>query len=174
MPKTRNDVTDAHAVLNSFRAIVKSLRVADRAGLREHGLGASQVYVLHQLALESPLSVNDLAERTATDQSTVSVVVAKLLDKGFVSRERAASDARRVELHLTAKGRQAVKKLPPPVQQTLVDGLERLPRRQARRIVESLREIERILGIDPTQPPMLFADEEKPARKAGSSKIKRD
>lgn len=173
MPKTRNDLTDAHAVLNSFRAIVKSLRVADRAGLREHGLGASQVYVLHQLALASPLSVNDLAERTATDQSTVSVVVAKLLEKGFVTRERAESDARRVELHLTPKGRQVVRKLPPPVQQTLVDGIDRLPRAQARRIAQSLREIERILGLDETQPPMFFADDDKPARKAAPSKKRR-
>ncbi|HEX6158626.1 MAG TPA: MarR family transcriptional regulator [Thermoanaerobaculia bacterium] len=173
MARTRNDVTDAHAVLNSFRAIVKSLRMADRAGLRDHGLGASQVYILHQLALESPLSVNDLAERTATDQSTVSVVVAKLIEKGFVSRERAASDARRLELHLTAKGRQVVKKLPPPVQETIVDGVARLPRAQVKRIIESLRQIEEILGIDETQPPMLFTEDDKPPRRTASVRSKR-
>lgn len=165
MPKTRNDQTAAHAVLNSFRAIVRQFRVADRAGVQSHGLGASQVYVLHQLATDAPLSVNDLAALTATDQSTVSVVVAKLIDKGYVTRERAESDARRVELQLTAKGRQVVKKLPPPVQRTLVEGIERLPKAQAKRIVESLHQIEQILGIDASQPPMLFAEDEKPARK---------
>lgn len=82
---TTRCLSEAHSVLNSFRSLVKSLRLADRAGLKEHELGASQLYVLHGLRRDSPLSINDLARRMATDQSTVSVVVAKLIEKGFVA-----------------------------------------------------------------------------------------
>ena len=112
MTKVRNEtLSNAHAVLNSFRCIVKSLRLADRAGLKEYGVGSSQLYVLHELKRTAPLSINELAERTATDQSTVSVVVAKLIEKGLVSRVRSPHDARRAELALTAKGRQTVRGL---------------------------------------------------------------
>ena len=168
MANTRK-LSDAHSVLNSFRCLVKSLRLADRAGLKEHGLGASQLYVLHELKRESPLSVNELAQRTATDQSTVSVVVSKLIDKGFVARERSEEDARRLDLTLTAKGHLVVKRLPPPVQHSIIEGVERLPRARARALAEGLAEIVRELGVEEQYPPMLM-DDEPPKKKTSSRK----
>ncbi|HEX6084040.1 MAG TPA: MarR family transcriptional regulator [Thermoanaerobaculia bacterium] len=161
---TKQNLGDAQSVLNSFRSLVKSLRLADRAGLKEHGLGASQLYVLHELKRESPLSVNELAQRTATDQSTVSVVVAKLIDKGFVTRERSEQDARRLDLTLTAKGHLLLKRLPPPIQWKIIEGVQRLPRARARALAESLREICDVLGIAEAHPPMLMDDSAPPAK----------
>lgn len=149
---------DAHSVLNSFRTIVKSLRIADRAGLREHGLGASQIYVLHELQKESPLSINDLASRTATDQSTVSVVVASLIRKGLVVRERSEADARRLDLTLTAQGRRTVRRLPPPIQQSILDGVQQLPPARRKALAATLQELVRSLGIEDEHPPMFMTD----------------
>lgn len=161
-----SNLEDAHSVLNSFRCLVKSLRLADRAGLKEYGLGASQLYVLHELRRDAPLSINDLAARMATDQSTVSVVVAKLIDKGFVARERSESDARRLDLTLTAKGHLAVRKLPPPIQHLIIEGVQRLPRTRAKALAESLRDICDVLGISDQHPPMLMEDDPAPAAEA--------
>lgn len=155
---TDHNLSEAYSVLNSFRCLVKSLRLADRAGLKEHGLGASQLYVLHELKRESPLSVNELAQRTATDQSTVSVVVAKLIDKGFVNRERSELDARRLDLTLTAKGHLLLKRLPPPIQWSIIEGVQRLTPARARALAESLQEICDVLGIADAHPPMLMDD----------------
>ena len=161
--------------MNSFRCLVKSLRLADRAGLKEYGLGASQLFVLHELKRDAPLSINDLAGRTATDQSTVSVVVAKLIDKGFVARERSETDARRLDLTLTAKGHLAVRKLPPPIQHLIIEGVKRLPRARAKTLAESLRDICDVLGIADEHPPMLLQDESlaKPKRGTGRAAAKR-
>ncbi|HEX7152018.1 MAG TPA: MarR family transcriptional regulator [Thermoanaerobaculia bacterium] len=171
MPNDQN-LSEAHSVLNSFRSLVKSLRLADRAGLKEHGLGASQLYVLHELKRESPLSVTVLAQRTATDQSTVSVVVAKLIEKGFVTRERSEDDARRLDLTLTAKGHLLLKRLPPPIQWAIIEGVQRLPRARARVLAESLQEICDVLGISDAHPPMLMDEESSPApaRKRGAKR----
>ena len=168
----RRNLAEAHSVLNSFRCLVKSLRVADRAGLKEHGLGASQVYVLHELERDSPLSINELAERTATDQSTVSVVVAKLIAKGLVVRERSEKDARRLELTLTARGHRVVRELPPPIQHSIIEGVQRLAPARAKELAASLQEICDVLGIREAHPPMLFADEPKPARKRPAAAAK--
>lgn len=169
-----SNLEDAHSVLNSFRCLVKSLRLADRAGLKEYGLGASQLYVLHELKRDAPLSINDLADRMATDQSTVSVVVAKLIDKGFVARERSETDARRLDLTLTAKGHLTVRNLPPPIQHLIIEGVQRLPRARAKALAESLRDICNVLGIADQHPPMLMDDDPKPAPKAKSpAKAKR-
>lgn len=147
---------DPQRVLDAFRSLVKALRLADRAGLRRHGLGSAQVFVLHELSRESPLSINEVARRTATDQSTVSVVVNKLVDKGFVTRERSTDDARRVDLALTPKGRTAVRKLPPPIQHALIDGVRRLPAARARALAEMLEQVVGALGMSDERPPMFF------------------
>lgn len=166
MARSKN-LEHAHSVLNSFRSLVKSLRLADRAGLRDHGLGAAQLFVLHELARESPLSVNDLAERTATDQSTVSVVVAKLIEKGYVARQRSEADARRLDLTLTTRGAQLARNLPPPIQHRLIEGVQQLSPARAKALAESLREICEVLGIAEAHPPMFM--DEGPARATRSS-----
>lgn len=161
-----SNLDDAHSVLNSFRCLVKSLRLADRAGLKEHGLGASQLYVLHELKRDAPLSVNDLAARMATDQSTVSVVVSKLIDKGYVAREKSEADARRLQLTLTAKGHLTARNLPPPIQYRIIEGVQRLPRARAKALAESLHEICDVLGISEAHPPLLMNDGASPGAKA--------
>jgi len=151
----RKQLSEGQRVLNSFRNLVKALRVADRAGVKRYGLGASQIYVLHELNRTSPLSINELAERTATDQSTVSVVVNNLVGKGYVVRERSSTDARRAELALTRKGKTAAKNLPPPIQQAIIRGVEQLSRARARSLADALEEVIENMGIAEKHPPML-------------------
>jgi DNA-binding MarR family transcriptional regulator len=155
MPTARK-VDDAQRVLNAFRNLVKMLRIADRAAVQRYGVGSAQIFVLHELSRTSPLSVNELAERTMTDQSTVSVVVDKLVKKGFVERARSTADARRAELGLTTKGRQIVKKLPPPIQHLLIDGVRALPAARARTLANMLDEIVKSAGGAEEHPPMFF------------------
>lgn len=162
-----SDLNDAYSVLNSFRRLVKALRLADRAGLKEYGLGASQLYVLHELRRDAPLSVNDLAASMATDQSTVSVVVAKLIEKGYVASEKSEADARRLHLTLTAKGHLTVRNLPPPIQHLIIEGVQRLPRARAKALAESLRDICQVLGIVDDNPPMLMDDAPDVKRRPG-------
>src|SRR4051812_1910780 len=69
---------EAREVLNALRQIVRSLRVSSRAAEQSVGLSGAQLFVLQCLARHSPCSVNELAVHTATDQSSVSVVVSRL------------------------------------------------------------------------------------------------
>jgi MarR family transcriptional regulator, organic hydroperoxide resistance regulator len=162
---SRKSKDDAQRVLNAFRNLVKALRVADRAGVKRYGLGSGQIFVLHELSRESPLSVNELAERTATDQSTVSVVVGKLVRKGFVARTRSGADARRAELALTTKGKHVLKKLPPPVQHLLMNAVRRLSADRAGDFAAILEDIVASLGAIDEFPPLFF-QEPGPKRRA--------
>ncbi len=133
----------AHTVMNALRRIVQGLRQSAAYSEKTTGLTAAQLLVLKQVAAHDGLSVNALASATFTHQSTVSEVVTRLELKGFVTRDRAADDARRVEVHLTANGRavlavnpssasdrlmQAVKALPPETLDSLAAGLDALIR----------------------------------------------
>ncbi|HVZ71455.1 MAG TPA: MarR family transcriptional regulator, partial [Polyangia bacterium] len=93
------------AVLDGVRHLVRTLRESSREAERAVGVSAAQLFVLQRLSGGGPLSVNELAARTLTHQSSVSVVVAKLARRGLVARARAADDARRLEVTLTPAGR---------------------------------------------------------------------
>src|SRR4029077_4522437 len=90
--------------LNALRRIVRALRVASRTAEQQVGLSGAQLFVLQCLARQSPCSVKELAARTATDQSSVSVVVSRLVAAGHVRRARSQAAPRRVELTLTRSG----------------------------------------------------------------------
>lgn len=151
---------DVRQVLNTFRSLVKALRLADRASVTESGLGSAQLFILYRLSEHSPLSVNDLASLTGTDQSTVSVVVNKLVTRGYVSSQRSAADARRAELKLTAKGKTAVRKRATPFQESFVAALESLPDRRLRDLARALHDVVLAMGVDDENPPMLLEEEE--------------
>jgi DNA-binding MarR family transcriptional regulator len=163
-PRSGKFDADLRNVLNGFRNVVKVLRIADRAGIKAHGLGSAQIYVLHQLAQHFPLSVNELAELTATDQSSVSVVVNKLVDKGYVSSERSEEDGRKTALTLTEKGRKVFRETPPPFQQTLFDSLSHLPRARVRDLAATLHALATLMGAGDSRPPMFFEDRDNDSR----------
>src|SRR5882724_4856948 len=93
---------DARAVLDAIRRVVRLLRQSAREAEKRTGLSAAQLFVLQQLrAAGGALTPGELAERTLTHQSSISVVVKRLVAARLVSRARSPSDRRRVELSLT-------------------------------------------------------------------------
>src|SRR5215216_6485065 len=106
----------ARRILNSLRLIVRSLRISSRNAEQQVGLSGAQLFVLQCLARRSPCSVNELASHSATDQSSVSVVVSRLVARGYVKRAASKRDRRSVELSLTASGRVLLAQAPEAAQ----------------------------------------------------------
>ena len=61
-------------------------RAAMEDALRPHGLGATQWYVLYQLAHDGPTLQRDLQRTLTVERATLSVVVTTLARKGFVEQ----------------------------------------------------------------------------------------
>ena len=61
--------------------------------------------ILHVLTEQETATVMELARLTHRSKSTVSALVTKLVDMGYVARERSAEDSRVINLRLTEKGR---------------------------------------------------------------------
>src|SRR5437764_14964436 len=89
-------------VLDCVRRIVRELRESSREAERKVGVSGAQLFVLQQIAAGQARSVTELAERTLTHQSSVSVVVQRLAAAGLIARSRAAPGRRRTDLRLTA------------------------------------------------------------------------
>ena len=145
-------------VLDSVRRIVRFLR-QNAAADGSLGITSAQRFVLQILATERTLSVNGLAQRTYTDQSTVSVVAKGLVERGLVARERSSDDGRRVDLALTRRGRALIGRAAPSAPSArLVAALSALPATTHRQLAASLAALVREMGIDLDPAPMLFED----------------
>jgi MarR family transcriptional regulator, organic hydroperoxide resistance regulator len=68
------------------------------------GLTYPQYLVLGTLWEENERSIGAIAEHLALEPSTITPLVKRLEQAGFVARRRNASDERQVHVHLTKKG----------------------------------------------------------------------
>jgi MarR family transcriptional regulator, lower aerobic nicotinate degradation pathway regulator len=80
--------------------------------LRPHGLGATQWYVLYQLAEVGPTMQRDLVRQLQIERATLSIVIAALVRKGLVEQADDTVDLRQKQLRLTPAGRSLWAELP--------------------------------------------------------------
>lgn len=165
MPIQSPRPTTTTSILDDLRRIVRVLRESSRAAEQAIGVSGAQLFVLKALAADdAPLSVNGLAARTRTHQSTVSVVVKRLAARGLVRRAPSAIDARRVELALTPAGRRLIERAPNAAQDRLIEGLELLPRAQRVGLATSLRRLVGAMGLGDEAPAMFFEEPPRSSR----------
>lgn len=156
---------ETRSVLDSIRRIVRALRISSRAAEKHAGLSGAQLFVLEKLAeSDRALSINEVAERTLTHQSSVSVVVQRLVKRKFIAVSRSREDARRIELLLTAAGRRAIRKSPGTAQERLIQALRAMPLTQRRNLAALLDRLVHDAGLASAEPALFFEDE-KPSRK---------
>jgi DNA-binding MarR family transcriptional regulator len=157
------------SALDSIRHVVRTLREASRRSESDLGVSAAQLFVLQRLAGARALSINELAARTLTHQSSVSVVVSKLARRGLVTRARADHDARRLEVALTPAGRALLERAPAAAQDRLIAALALLGRPARRRLAADLAALVDAMGAGDEHPPMFF-ETSTPHRK-GSRRV---
>ena len=133
-------------VIDSIKVLVKALRDSGRDAEQKLGITSAQLYVLQALR-ERPASINELAARTYTHQSSVSMVVARLVESRLVTRSTARGDARKVLISLTATGRNLVKKAPDGAQTRLVSALSEMTRSDLKSLANQLNALIGIMDM---------------------------
>jgi DNA-binding MarR family transcriptional regulator len=152
---------EARHILNSLRQIVRSLRVSSREAEQQVGLSGAQLFVLQCLARQSPCSVNELAAATATDQSSVSVVVSRLVARGYVKRATSKLDRRSVALSLSPTGRTLLLSAPEATQDRLLAALSKLKKTELTQLAALLGRVVDLAEVSQQTPSLFF--EEGPA-----------
>src|SRR5690349_4798247 len=87
-------------VMDALRRLVRQLSASARSaanGDRSAPSGA-RLFVMRQIAADPGLSISELATRTHARQSTISEVVARLIESKLVTRRASPIDARQAEL----------------------------------------------------------------------------
>ena len=149
---------EVQAVLDGIRRIVHGLRESSRLAEREVGLSGAQLFVLHTLSKTPSISVNELAARTHTHQSSVSTVVSRLVERGLVKRIRSGDDRRRAVLTLSARGAKLSAKAPDMPQERLVGAIASLPATRRRMLAGALSDLAAAMHGD-RQPAVMFFED---------------
>lgn len=144
--------------VDALRRIVRAVRHSARRAERELGLSGAQLFVLQQLGASPVHSLNELAGRTRTHQSSVSVVVRRLVTRGLVTRTRSPEDTRRVELGLSKAGRALLRRLPPVAQIQLIRAIGELPLSKRRDLADLLELVVRRMGLAASHASMMYTD----------------
>lgn len=159
MPRTAQPARPhERRILDAIRNLVREIRLASSATHHGQQISAAQAFVLQTLLNSPGLRINDLAEQTSTDQSSVSVVVQKLASADLVVKQRSPTDARAFEVNLTPAGRTLARKTPVAPQLRLLDGVRRLPLGDRSRLADLLETWLAALGLFDSSPPMLGED----------------
>jgi DNA-binding MarR family transcriptional regulator len=143
-------------VLDAIRRIVRALRESSRAAEGSVGIGAAQLFVLQRIAAAPGLSLNELAARTFTHQSSVSVVVSRLVDRGLLTRSRGGDDGRRISISATSAGRALLARAPAAAQERLLAGLGLMGAGSRRQLAELLGRLVDLMALPDRSPPMFF------------------
>jgi DNA-binding MarR family transcriptional regulator len=162
--------SETRVVLDSMRRIVQCLRESSRAAESRAGLSGAQLFVLRTLGESPGLSLNALAERTRTHQSSVSVVVARLARDGLVERSTAAGDARRAEISLSPSGLRRIKTAPRTAQERLVAAVDSLAPADRTRLASMLDGLVHAMALDGGRPDMFFEDPARRTAKRGRTR----
>ncbi|HEY5147320.1 MAG TPA: MarR family transcriptional regulator [Polyangiaceae bacterium] len=157
-PSTSAESDALRPILDALRRVVRDLRLGSREAERRAGVSGAQLFVLQVLASGPAASLNELAERTHTDQSSVSVVVRRLADRKLVARKPSRLDARRVELSLTPAGQRLLGRCPEPMQARLLASLERLDAPERAALTRGLGALVREMGLEGASADMFFEE----------------
>jgi len=157
--KAPRDGEEAKRILTAIRRLVRVLRIYDRQAHSRYGVTAAQMFVLHTLfAVGEGISLNELADKIATDQSSASVVVQRLVESGFVSRTTRPDDRRHVQLTLTAQGRRVIRRSPPPAQEKMMNAIDDMPPADRRKFAKLMEAFVDALGAS-GKAPLLFEED---------------
>jgi DNA-binding MarR family transcriptional regulator len=102
-----------------LKRVGTQLRIAFDRALAEYDMTHAQIGIFFRLLHGSAQTAAELARETMTDTGSMTRMLDRLEEKGFVQRTRSHEDRRVVQVELTAKGKQ----LGDQMTQVVIDGL---------------------------------------------------
>ncbi len=148
--------------LEAVRRLVRALRLSANRAHDTVGVSSAELFILRALHEGGPVaSLNELADRTYTDQSSASPVVERLRRRRLIRRQRSALDARRVTIELTDAGRALLQRAPLPPQAGVITALQRMPATERESLARGLSRLVAEMGLANGQGAMLFEEPPK-------------
>ncbi len=126
MPKQISRDITISEIMQSLRRIFKAIQLYSQEVSQNFGITGPQLWALKILSINGSLPLGQLSQKMYLHPSTISGVVDRLEQKGYVVRDRGHEDRRVVMVQLTPKGKKVISKAPNPIQGKMIYGLRNL------------------------------------------------
>jgi DNA-binding MarR family transcriptional regulator len=146
-------------VLVSLRRILRATSIHSRKLGRSVGITSPQLVVLGAVNANDGLTATEVANAVSLSQATITTIVSKLEERGFLKRERSTVDRRRVHVSLTEAGREVLAEAPKPLQESFSRRFEALPRWEQHQLVSSLERVAAMMDAEDLDAAPLLTDE---------------
>ena len=156
LPITEQGTDSAAVAMDAMRRIVRALRTAHVESRAIRGASMAQLFVLREIDKAGIITIGELAARTATAQSSVSAVVARLASRGLIVRGTSTEDRRRAAIILSDDGRAALASAPETIQERLLVAFRQLPVERQRTIADGMDEWIAAAGLGHVAATMFF------------------
>jgi len=143
---------DIHSIRT--KDIIYSIRRLMQAG--EHytkelnkiyNVSAAQINCLLALHENGPLPPSQIAKHVMVNSSTITGIIDRLEKKDLVKRLRISRDRRVITVELTRTGKILAENAPSPIQQKIIDGLNKLSPSEMEHIALTLKRLTDMLDV---------------------------
>lgn len=144
----QNDQFYAESILIMLRRIIRSVDLHSRKLVQVFGLTGPQLFLLTEIIKCEQPSISDLAQRVHLSHATVTDILYRLEKRNLVTRERSASDKRRVTVRATDEGRKLVEQKPSLLQEKLVEEFAKLQDWEKTLMLSSLQRVVTMMEME--------------------------
>lgn len=132
-------------VIIELRRIMRATQLSARTLARESGMTTSQLIVLQVLRAQGEMTARQIAESMHLTQATVTSLLDRLQERGWITRERGEKDRRRVHVRLTDAGERQLNRAPESLQQRFVSQFAALQPWEQSSILAALQRVAHLL-----------------------------
>jgi len=112
-----------------------------------YNVSAAQINCLLALHENGPLPPSQIAKHVMVNSSTITGIIDRLEKKDLVKRLRISRDRRVITVELTRTGKILAENAPSPIQQKIIDGLDKLSPSEMEQIALTLKRLTDMLDV---------------------------
>lgn len=128
-------------VLSSLRRVIRATDLHSKRLAKTSGLTAPQILLLQTIKSKPNVTIGTIAAEISLSQATVTTILDRLEKRGLVCRQRSNSDRRKVNVHLTPAGEEAILQAPTPLQEHFIQRFNALEEWEQHMIIGSLQRV---------------------------------
>lgn len=130
-----------NTVLKTIRGLIRTVNIQAKELEQAYGVTGAQLVIMQEIQNTAFITTGKIAENLDISQSTATLILDKLENKGLVERTRDLQDKRKWLLTLTATGEKLLKLAPTPLHNEFIHRFERLPHWQQTQILSVLQQV---------------------------------
>jgi DNA-binding MarR family transcriptional regulator len=128
-------------VLIDIRKIVRAIDIHSSKLIKSYGLTVPQTIVLKVIESDNSPTVGEIANSVSLSQATITNIVTRLEQRGYVTRTQCENDKRRVLVKITEKGRETIKRAPSLLHDQFTSQFQNLKKWEQLSIISSLQHV---------------------------------